>query len=72
MRIEKGVPIPTLRSNGITATLRKLKPGNATADDESVMIPSNKVKSWHAVAAQLGIKITVRLENDKHRLWRLT
>jgi hypothetical protein len=63
MKIEKGIPVPKGRGDGITATLRALKVG------ESVLVPSLNAQVLAARAMGKG-KWRSALEGNI-RIWRI-
>lgn len=67
LKIEKGVPMPTPRINGIAAALRKMKKG------DSVFIPGGHIGSVINNARQtLGAgHVTARTEEGGIRVWRI-
>lgn len=67
MKIQKGIPIPTPRSSGVSGTLRKLQVGDSFLTELNHSNRSNIYLS----ACRIGIKITARSEGDKLRVWRV-
>lgn len=64
--IESGIPIPPMRpGTGLTAALSIMTRG------QSFLVDKQLHGSVRAVANSLKIKIRVKLEGDKVRVWKL-
>ena len=68
MKIEHGIPIPAIvrKTDGITAMLREMKPG------DSFVIPKEQQTSVRTIASKLKVSIVSRrISAAKHRVWRV-
>ena len=65
-KIEKGIPIPKPQNEtGVTSILRSMGIG------DSVLFPHNIRNSIYASASRCMIKIVIRSEGEKLRVWRI-
>lgn len=66
IKIEHGIPIPTNKAFGMTATMRKMKVG------DSVVLPLSQRNSVHPAARHLKIKVATRkISATECRVWRV-
>ena len=65
IKIEKGIPIPSIKFTGLTAILRRLDVG-----DSILWLPTH-VSNLHTTAKAIGIQIATRTEGDRRRIWRI-
>lgn len=68
LKIERGVPLPSSNTAGLSAILRKMKKG------ESVLVPFPLAKGIHPTARSVFGRagtIVTRMEETGVRVWRL-
>lgn len=67
LKIERNVPLPDVRTDGITAALRSLRIG------DSVFVPGKKAveMSGFITNAKMRGKLTMRTQSDGVRVWRI-
>lgn len=68
IKIEKGIPIPSLRSNSVRIVLREQL--TQMDDGDSFPIEAQKQASVRLAAREVGVKIVVRQEGKNVRVWK--
>lgn len=66
IKIEKGIPIPKAKSQGISAALRAMNVG------DSIVMPAAQRGNLYACAKSVGVRLTLRsIDAGTVRVWRV-
>lgn len=62
-KIDADIPLPT--NEGLVTVMKRLNIG------DSFLLDSKEARCVYSVATYVGIKVSVRKENDQTRVWRV-